>query len=254
MKKQESSFKEDFAIFIVFVLIVALSLTISAFPSPQRVNTNISLTQTCNNCTSVNITSILLGNGTLLELGAVMTKNGTVFNYTLSNIYTKSLGEYCVNGIGNDGDEEIWRYCFEVTRTGNTSLSQASSTFYIVIFGVFVFLFIITVYGIHRLPSKNSQGEDGKILSISYLKYFRSVLWFTLWMFIVALFYLLSNVSFAYLEDELLANFMFMLFRVTMALTVPILIVWTIWIFAQINDDRKISRLWKRGIFSYRGL
>ena len=241
--------KSKILVFRMFFLVILLSGLVGAFPSPQRVDTDIPLTQTCNNCTQVNVTSVLLGNGTLIQLGAIMTRNGTNFNYTLSNTYTKSLGQYCVNGIGNDGDEEIWRYCFEVTRTGNSTLSSGSSTFYIVVFVVFLFLFILTIFGINKLPGRNSKDEEGKVMQISYLKYFRAVLWFMLWMFIVALFYLLSNVGFAYLEDELIATFMFNLYRITMGLTIPMIIIWGVWIFAQIIDDRNIRKLWERGMF-----
>ena len=140
------------------------------------------------------------------------------------------------------------REVFEVTYTGN-ELSSASSTFYIVLFGLFIFLFLITIFGIDKLPSSNATDEEGTIIKISYLKYFRSILWFVAWMFIVAILYISSNLGFAYLEDTLFANFLFTLFKISFGLTFPIVVVWFVWIFAQIFDDKKIKDLWSRGMF-----
>ena len=76
------------------------------------------------------------------------------------------------------------------------------------------------------------------------------MLWFVAWMFIVGILYISSNLAFAYLEDTLFANFLFVIFRITFGLTLPLIVVWFIWIFARIIDDKNIRRLWERGMFS----
>ena len=137
---------------------------------------------------------------------------------------------------------------FEVTYTGK-ELSSASSTFYIILFTIFIFLFVMTLLGINKLPSSNATDDEGTIIKISYLKYLRPVLWFVAWMFIVGILYISSNLGFAYLEDTLFANFLFTLFKISFGLSFPIVIMWFVWIFARIVDDKKIKNLWSRGMF-----
>lgn len=137
---------------------------------------------------------------------------------------------------------------FEVTYSGE-DLSESSAIFYIVLFMVFIFLFSVTILGINKLPYSNGADEEGKLIKISYLKYLRSVLWFVAWMLIVAILYVSSNIAFAYLEDTLFANFLFVLFRISFVLTLPIIVIWFIWILARIVDDKKLKGLWERGIF-----
>src|SRR3989304_5545994 len=82
-------------------------------------NSDINLTQSCSNCTFINITTMKLGNGTLLTLNTPMTQDGTFFNYTLSSNYTSSLGNYIVNGVGDiDGIDTNFAYDFEITPSG----------------------------------------------------------------------------------------------------------------------------------------
>ena len=210
----------------------------------------IELPQSCTSCTYNNISKILYPNSSIALGEAAMTKDGNEYNYTFCN--TSALGEYVINGHGDlDGTDTIWNYGFAVSYTGK-ELSSASSTFYIILFAIFIFLFIITILGINKLPNSNATDDEGVIIKISYLKYFRSVLWFVLWMFIVAILYISSNLGFAYLEDTLFANFLFTLFRISFGLTLPMVVVWFVWIFAKIFDDKKIKKMWEKGFFQQR--
>ena len=105
----------------------------------------ISLTQTCGNCTFVNITGITYPNKTDSGLSEPITmqKIGTFFNHSFCE--TSSLGEYIVSGDHNlDGEIGSWNANFESTKNG-----KASPEGIVIIF--FSILFIIIVIGMLSL-------------------------------------------------------------------------------------------------------
>lgn len=208
----------------------------------------IELVQVCDNCTYVNLTKIIDPYKNVLLLGEYeMTKNGSNYNYTFDN--TTFVGSYYYTTCGDaDGDNVCQTVRFDVTSTGQ-ALTTEKSIIYIVFFGVLLFLFILTLYGINKLPGSNSRDPEGTIVAISNLKYLRSALWFVAWMLIVSMVFLISNLGFAYLGEELFANFFFNIFYIMLAITPLIVTAWFIWIFVQIIQDKKIKRLWERGIF-----
>jgi len=102
----------------------------------------IKLIQTCSNCTYINITTIKLPDGSILDFDETMTKDGTTYNWTLDSSHTSLIGEYTVNGIGDlNGNNQIWNYKFDI-KGGNL--------------GFFVLIFILT-YGlvVYGLKIKN---------------------------------------------------------------------------------------------------
>ena len=236
------------------ILIMIMSMFLLTLVSAESIgtfkqNTEIELYQTCNNCTYCNFTAIKYDNGTNILTNLATTKDGTYYYYLLNSSYLTKTGEYnyCYD-CGNNIEKSTGCLSFEITYTGK-QLSDASSTFYIVLFATFIFLFTVTLFGIGQLPSSNATDPEGTIIKISYLKYLRNILWLTLWMLIIALMYMVSNIGFAYLEDAMFATFFFNIFKMGLGLTLPIVVIWFIYIFAQIFDDREIRQLWERGMF-----
>jgi len=156
------------------------------------------------------------------------------YNYGIDCHHTflggSTSGAYIVNPLGDE-------------------LTSSRAIIYIGLIGILIFVFLTTFFGIGLLPSMNTKDEEGKILSISYLKYLRIILWFFEWMFLIAIFYLTSNLAFAYLREQLFAKTLFMLFHISLALTPIIVIVWMAWTIASIINDKKIRNLWERGMF-----
>ncbi len=104
----------------------------------------IVLTQTCDNCSFSNITSIQFPNKTSYAIKGetVMEKVGTLYNYTYCG--TDSLGQYIVTGHGDDdGIDTIWRADFEVSPTGLPS----NLGFYII---VLILSLGIIIFGVTR--------------------------------------------------------------------------------------------------------
>jgi hypothetical protein len=207
----------------------------------------IQLPQTCSNCTYVNVSSVTYPNGSILSLNKVMTKIGTDYNYTFCE--TSTLGNYLFSVVGDkNGVIDTENGNFEITYTGD-SLSTQKSILYTALIAILTFFFILLLVWSNKLPDKNTQNEEGEYLSVSWLKYVRSSLLFAAWMVLVAIFYITSNLAFAYLGEVLFAKILFTFFRICFGLTLPIVVIWFIWIFVSIFKDRKVKHMIEKGIY-----
>lgn len=119
------------SILLYFTMVSAEVQTLGTY----KVNTCISLLQSCSNCTYSNITSIVYPDSTQALAEVVMTKIGTNYNYTFCG--SNQLGNYIVNGRSDvDGLDTIWAYDYNVTPSGSGD-----------ILGFFI-LIVIMIYGI----------------------------------------------------------------------------------------------------------
>jgi hypothetical protein len=141
---------------------------------------------------------------------------------------------------------------FIVTGTGY-ELTSARATTYAIIFFLLIFIFIIVMLAINKLPSGNDRDDNGQLMSINNLKYFRGVLLLFAYLLIVGMFYLSSNLSFSYLGEQLFAKMLFTIFQILSYMILPIIIIWVVWIFAQIIDDKRMRRLIEHGIYETKG-
>jgi len=207
----------------------------------------IQLQQTCDSCTYVNLSSVTYPNSTILYFDEVMTKNGVEYNYTFCS--TSTLGDYFFSVKGDkDGSLATEEGSFEVTYTGD-SLNTQKSILYVALLGILIFFFILIIYFAGKLPNSEVRNEEGQLIDINNLKYFGSVLLFIAWMILIAIFYITSNLAFAYLGEILFAKILFMIYRICFGLTLPLVFVWFIWIFVQILKDKKLKRMITKGIF-----
>lgn len=104
--------------FIILLLLVVTPLVLSEV-GPYKTGDDVNLTQTCNNCTYGNLTSIKYPNSTIIFSNIAMTQNNKEFYYTLSGNYTDPLGlyTYCYD-VGNSAESSTGCIFFRVTRTG----------------------------------------------------------------------------------------------------------------------------------------
>jgi len=134
---------------------------------------------------------------------------------------------------------------FEVTGTGH-GLSQAKSLLYIVILSVLVLLFIVNMVIIPMLPSGNI--KEGELITINHLKYVRSVLYVTAYMLLVSITFTTSNLAIAYLEDGMFGSLLFTIFEMLSWLMLPMVVVWLIYVFYMIFQDKQTKNMLSRGI------
>jgi len=227
--------------------IVLISMVSACALPPLKQGDIMELTGTCSNCTYNNLTKVVYPNQSIALLGQYeMTKNGSNFNYSY---IPNTLGTWYYSYEGDLNGVLTSQTCsFDVTYNGS-SVSSGQSIIYIGLLGILIFIFLITFFGISFLPDSNARDEQGSILSISLLKYLRSTLWFIEWILFIAITYLSSNLAFAYLGEQLFAKTLFMFFRICLGITPLIVIVWFIWIFIRIKDDKELNNYMKRGMF-----
>lgn len=235
-------------IIIAFLLVILILPVVTAVTIGTVKQSNcINLYQICENCTENNITTILYPlNRTVADHGIRMTKNETYYNYTYCD--TTSLGRYIVNGVGDlDGDLTSWVYDFEVTGTG-FSFTQSRSSFTFVILGTLMFLFLLTIYSIPKIPRGNTTDDYGMLMSINHLKYLRPVLYCIAWIILIGIVFTTSNVALAYMGTEMFGQLLFSIYQVMFWITIPGVFIWFIFIVVQIFRDAEMKRMLERGI------
>ena len=207
-------------------------------------NKNVSLRQTCDNCTFVNITSVTLPNSTLILMGQNMTKNGVDYNYTF--VQTDLLGDYIYNVCGDkDGILNCENIDFIITPTGRI-LETSDSITYVILTAGSILLFLLCLYGGLVLPFRNRRDEEG-IISVDKLKYFKIGLLFlsyVLFVWMLNLLFSLSN-NFSILTQY--TGFFEIMFRVMNAMSYPIFVFMLILMGALAWKDLQLKKLLERG-------
>lgn len=228
-------------IILLFIFVMMLLPLVGA---TAKIGVPYNLAVSCDglNCSSLNIT-IQNPDSTILVNNKPMTNNVAFANYSFIPL---TFGAYKYFLFDNTNYSEN---SFEATSTGY-ALSTSNSIVYLIMFFVVFFVFGMVMFFISKLPEDNEKDPEGKLLSISYLKYFRSALWFVEWILFIGILYLSSNLAFAYLGEQLFAKTLFVLFRIALGVTPIILIVWIIWVFVKIFHDKQLQGLINRGFFS----
>ena len=158
----------------------------------------ISLTQTCDNCTYVNISSVAYPDSSVALSENVMTKDNTFYNYTFCN--TSQLGDYIVSGFGDlDGDQTTWNYDLKITETGIKDKSILDNALIILLIALgIIFLTIgiktgtvwlgfmsavmfllgglyMTIYGLNDIANMYTQGIGITIIGVGITILFVSI-------------------------------------------------------------------------------
>ena len=236
------------SLLLVCFIVLGSIQTVSALEDlgTYKQGEDVRIAQVCSDSTYINISSITYPNGTAAVSNIGMTSAGSGEYYYVFN-YTDLKGRYDVRGI-SDGCEETFATYFTITHLGK-ELSSAGATMYIGFLALLVLIFFLNFFGMGFLPSKNNRDEEGRLLSINYLKYFRNVLWMTGYFLFIAITFVASNLAFAFLEEEMFANILFTIFKVSFGLAPVIVIVWLIWIFVSMFHDRQFQKMLNRGFF-----
>ena len=239
-------------IIILIILILALIGGVSLINGESigefQLGQDVEIFQTCNNCTYCNFTRVMGLNNRTIFTNLEATQDDTYFYYNMdSNNFTK-LGEYsyCYK-CGNTIESDTGCLDFTMTYTGG-ELNLSIIILYIASLGFLVFIFVLNLLLINKLPDKDATDEAGTILQLSDLKHFRKVLWGVAWGLVLAMLFLISNVTLGYLPNTMFGNFFFMLYKLMFLMTIIAVPLLFIWIFAGIFRDKEFKRLIERGI------
>ncbi len=235
-------------IYITLILGMFLISMASAY-SPHALNTDWNVVINSNNATNCNVSFIQYPDHTINYLNGNMIKNGNSFNYTILSGNFTYQGNVCVGIECTDGtNTEVGSSCIIVTYNGK-EVTSAQSTIYLGLLAILIFILVVTFWVMGYLPASNTQDEQGRILSISYLKYFRLVLWLFAYFLFIAIIFLSSNLAFAYLGEQLFANLLFNIFRILLGITPLLIVVLIITFFVRLFHDKQMQKLLNRGIF-----
>jgi len=206
----------------------------------------VRITQVCSDATYINISSISYPNSSTAVLNIEMTSSGSgeyYYNFTSTEV----LGRYDVRGV-SDGCEKTFATYFDVTYNGQT-ISGSKVGLYLGFLTILCLILFLNFFGMGFLPKRNTRDEEGKIMSISYLKYLRDILWMSGYFLFIAILFIASNLAFAFLQEELVAQTLFLIYRITFGIAPLVVIVWFIWIIASMFHDKQFQQMLNRGIF-----
>jgi hypothetical protein len=232
----------------MLLLSIFFLFLVSADYDPHKINTGLDYSFTSNKATQCNLTSANTPHG-VMSIEQIATKNGQTFNLSIGEDVFTEQGIYCFNIECTDGTTiRTGSFCRDVTTTGHL-FTQARSMLYIGLLSLMVLIFIGTFILIGYLPAYNERDEEGRILSINYLKYLRLPLWIFLYFLLSGIIFLSSNIALAYLGEVMFGNFLFTLFSVLLALSPVIIIVILISFFVKFFHDKEFQRMLNRGVF-----
>lgn len=231
----------------LFVILLLPTIIALDFPTHKQ-STDLAFSITSNNATGCNLTKINAP-GSLITINQVGTQNQQTFNFSIAGGNYSEFGTYCHNLECSDGIQiTSGEECYEINYFGK-ELTQQQSTIYVGLLGILIFTLFATFFGMNHLPASNTQDEQGKILSISYLKYFRLVLWLFAYFMFTAIMYLASNIAFAFLSEQLFAKILFAMFAMLLTISPVIIVVLMISFFVKFFHDKELQQYFNRGIF-----
>lgn len=217
--------------------------TLGIFKTDSCVN----LRQVCQNCTYVNITSVIFPDSTIAVGQVIMDSDGIGYNFTFCN--NSQNGEYIVNGIGDiDGINTLWAYNYFVNPLGKI-FTNAEAILYTIIFFIAFILFILCGAGGLFMPSGNKKDEmTGYIIAVENMKYLKILLLSFSYIMLTLMVYFGWMISFGYLSMPFLGNLFNFAFYGLLILMLPLFIIGVFVIISNAIRDSKISEMLSRGL------
>jgi hypothetical protein len=207
-------------------------------------------------------TSLILPNtdvGCYLRLfnsSGLSTYDSGVMNKTLGNRHTLYIAP---NNFSELGQHSYFIWCnstafggeasglFEVTPTGKMLNSSQTA---ILLSGLIllVILFIINIGVIPMLPSGDNRDEEGTLISINQLKYLRGILYLTAYFLLIGIVFVGANITLAYSGETFIGGVLFTMFRLLFGFALPIIVLWFIYLFYSIFQDKQMKGYLERGL------
>lgn len=209
----------------------------------------VPIIQLCGTCTYSNLTHVIINtndNSTLLTIYNVgMEKNGALFNYTFCD--TRNLGEYNVGGVADlDGVDDAWAYDFDINLMGE-ELTEAKSNIYIIMLVITMLFLALTVWGAFVIPFSNPRDDQGYLLNINDLKYFKVIMWILAYLELIFLSFLMKNLAAGYLANGGFYELFNIIFNLLLILLFPAMILTVFFTIVIWLNDKKLADKLTRG-------
>lgn len=174
--------------------------------------------------------------------------NGLEFTQTISaGNFTLGQHAYIVQCNSTGKEQGLVSGAFHVTKDGNvldtpTTFIYGSGLIFLILLSMFIIMII------NKLPDDNARDQSGAIVSITWLKYLRPVLWIGIWAIFLGITFITANITLTFLSDNMIGNLLFAIFKVMLAITIVGVPIYVIWIFLKVFQDREFKKMLDRGV------
>jgi len=238
---------------MMFIFLFSFSSAIETNFGSYIKGENLTLKQTCGDCSYINITSVQYPNGTTFISNVQMTKDDTLYTYEIDGNLLDKNGVYLVTGRGDPyGNNETFSYDFTIRNTGN-ELDLPQVMLYLMLFFILCVCLLISLYVSIVVKFENSKDIGGNIIRINYKKYIKLLSLGFSYVFFTTIIFFAWNLIYAYSYWENLALFFrysYTLLMIGALLFLPVLFI--ISIVHYINDKKIEGYINKMGL-SYNG-
>lgn len=230
----------------LFLFLFMFTLASATSLPTHQINTDLTIYQECFNCTYCNFTTFRGVNGSSLLTNLVATQDNTHYYYTINkgNLTEQGTYMYCYN-CGNTVEAETGCIEVPVTYTGQ-DLSLPQTYMYI---AVLLFLTGILIYAIYLYPKlpQHTTNESGYVTDVAQLSYLRPVALGGMWILVMAITYIVANMSIAYITAGFLGKFIFGIWTIMMYSNLLIIPLWIIYMLVDFYKTAKLKEFLERG-------
>lgn len=229
--------KKLFLFLFCFILLInsaSALVTLGEFDQ----NTCVRITQTCDNCTYINISSLSYPNSSIVVNDSAMNSSGSeewYFDFCKTNL----KGRYDVRGFGDvDGTKENFITYFQVGKTSQAGESLLYLLFVSILFGIL----LVSFYFIIALPKENDRNDNGVFVGIVKLKYLRLLLIVLSYGIIVMILNFLTGLAIQFTSFSIFAGTLGFLFEMMIRLAWPFTVIMILWVFYLLIHDSNIKK------------
>ena len=98
------------------------------------------------------------------------------------------------------------------------------------------------------MPNGNNKDREGMIISINNLKYLRPVFFLIIYGLLLLLTFVSSNIAYLFLENNMMYKILFNIYTIMMWFAIPMLIIWIVYILANVFQDKETRSMIERGV------
>ena len=237
--------KNKFLIFILLLIFISPINALESLPA-QKQGRSVILWQACDLSSYSNISSVKSGSTVLINKAVMIEITDDYYEYNFTN--TSTLGTYVVSGYcDEDGEKSNWAYDFNITPDGKES-TLVKGIIYFGLLSLIILLIVIIIYSFQLLPNGNNKDREGMIISINNLKYLRPVFFLIIYGLLLLLTFVSSNIAYLFLENNMMYKILFNIYTIMMWFAIPMLIIWIVYILANVFQDKETRSMIERGV------
>lgn len=217
-----------------------LSILFISLISAAQVGFNHDLSVSCEGftCADMNVT-VFYPNSSLFINNQPMQSNIYYANYTLIPPVSGDYNYFYSDGVNSSLG------VFTATPSGET-LSTGTALLYVVILILVMFFLVVSIYFGINIRMTNVKNNEGEVININWRKYSKIFAWGMSYVWMLALLFIVWNLSWGFLEWNQLGTFFYYWFRLSMVLGMLVVPGLFIWAVVHYINDKKIEKFMQK--------